>query len=123
MSGNQTPATREFSDEISAARVGRDLTELHRLVGEAVSRIGDMKATEQCMVFSEIKKLQGFLEHSDSRSWKQKGRITKKKVVLACKRALEELGAGYDEEKIDLTVFGKKRAARVKDNGKRKVSR
>jgi len=86
MEGGET-----LTERLRLARDNKDLAALFVIVEEIASIGVDIPDSQLCSVVSEVGRLRGYLENSDSRGWKKTGKITKDDLVHACNRALRSL--------------------------------
>jgi hypothetical protein len=78
-------------ERLRLARENKDLAVLFSIVEEIASIGVDIPVSQLCSIVSEVGRLRGYLENSDSRGWKKTGKITKDNLVHACNRALRSL--------------------------------
>jgi len=92
MEGGET-----LTERLRLARENKDLAVLFSIVEEIASVGVDIPVSQLCTVVSEVGRLRGYLENSDSRGWKKTGKITKDDLVHACSRALRSLTGSCGE--------------------------
>ena len=82
---------REFIEMLRNAKTDGNLLELYRILKEVGSEKSQLKPTTLCAAVSEIGKLKTYMERSDAREWKKTGKVDRRKVILACQRAIDSI--------------------------------
>jgi len=109
-----------LAERLRLARENKDLAVLFSIVEEIASIGVDIPVSQLCAVVSEVGRLRGYLENSDSRGWKKTGKITKEDLVHACNRALRSL-IGTGVESAQAPKSGNSNHRPIQHNRKRKV--
>jgi hypothetical protein len=80
------------SEQLKAAIGTRELARIKQVLESVINGETLTRTTDIYALAVVVRKLKGTLEHTDTRSWKKKGKIDKNEVARLARRALEKLG-------------------------------